>query len=155
MKSKVPRDAPLFPCGCATLFKLTLHPSYSLTSFSLGICSNNQIIFIFPCKWYKRFGKFIVSHGYNISPYDSHVYHSKVEDGWYVYLLLYVDDMLIATWDKYEIQKLKSLLCSEFEMKDMGAIKKILGMEIRRDSSLSGSHILRRILGFNTIGEQD
>jgi len=56
-----------------------------------------------------------------------------VEDGWYVYLLLYVDDMLIATWDKYEIQKLKSLLCSEFEMKDMGAIKKILGMEIRRD----------------------
>lgn len=48
-------------------------------------------------------------------------------------LLLYVDDMLIPARDKSKIMKLKKLLSTEFEMKDLGSSKKILGMEIRRD----------------------
>ena len=48
-------------------------------------------------------------------------------------LLLYVDDILIAAKSKKEITTLKKLLSSEFEMKDLGAAKKILGMEITRD----------------------
>lgn len=56
-----------------------------------------------------------------------------MKDGAYIYLLLYVDDMPIVSWHKFEIRKLKSLFNSEFEMKDMGATKKILGMEIRRN----------------------
>ena len=56
-----------------------------------------------------------------------------MEDGSCVYLLLYVDDMLVASRNKAEVQTLKSLLGSEFEMKDLGAAEKILGMEIRRD----------------------
>jgi len=61
------------------------------------------------------------------------VYHSKVEDGSHIYLLLYVDNMLIASQNLWAIQKLKSVLSSEFEMKDMGAFEKIMGMEIKRD----------------------
>ena len=41
--------------------------------------------------------------------------------------------MLVASINKAEVQTLKSLLGSEFEMKDSGAVEKILGMEIRRD----------------------
>jgi len=70
-------------------------------------------------QWYKRFDEFIVSHGYNKSFYDSCVYHSKVEDASHIYLLLYVDNMLIASQDKFEIQNLKSLLSGEFEIKDI------------------------------------
>ena len=55
-----------------------------------------------------------------------------MEDGSHIYLLLYVDDMLIASQNLLTIQKLKSLLNSEFEMKEMGAAKKFLGMEIKR-----------------------
>uniref|UniRef100_A0A3Q7EAS5 Reverse transcriptase Ty1/copia-type domain-containing protein n=1 Tax=Solanum lycopersicum TaxID=4081 RepID=A0A3Q7EAS5_SOLLC len=44
-----------------------------------------------------------------------------------------VDDMLIAAKKKYDIQKLKGLLSAKFEMKDLGAARKILGMEIIRD----------------------
>lgn len=29
--------------------------------------------------------------------------------------------------------KLKALLCKKFDMKDLGVVKKILGMEIRED----------------------
>uniref|UniRef100_A0A3Q7IDN0 Reverse transcriptase Ty1/copia-type domain-containing protein n=1 Tax=Solanum lycopersicum TaxID=4081 RepID=A0A3Q7IDN0_SOLLC len=43
------------------------------------------------------------------------------------------DDMPIAAKKKYDIQKLKGLLSAEFEMKDLGAARKILGMEIIRD----------------------
>jgi ATP-binding cassette subfamily B (MDR/TAP) protein 1 len=47
--------------------------------------------------------------------------------------MLYVDDMLIAAKSKKEITTLKAQLSSEFEMKDLGAPTKILGMEITRD----------------------
>jgi hypothetical protein len=41
--------------------------------------------------------------------------------------------MLIAAKSKKEIATLKEQLSSEFEMKDLGATRKILGMEIGRD----------------------
>ena len=41
--------------------------------------------------------------------------------------------MLIAAKSKVDIANLKRQLSSEFEMKDLGAAKKILGMEISRD----------------------
>ena len=49
------------------------------------------------------------------------------------FLLLYVNDMLIAVKSMIEVNKLKTLLRKEFDMKDLGATKKILGMEIHRD----------------------
>ena len=85
-----------------------------------------------PRQWYKRFDSFMLSQKFRRSNYDSCVY-LKVVDGSAIYLLLYVDDMLIAAKDKSEIAKLKAQLSSEFEMKDLGAAKKILGMEITRE----------------------
>ena len=49
------------------------------------------------------------------------------------YLLLYVDDMLIAARNKAHIQKLKAQLNKKFDMKGLGEAKKILGMKITRD----------------------
>ena len=50
-----------------------------------------------------------------------------------MYLLLYVGDMLIARKSKEEIRTVKTQLNNEFKMKDLGATKKILGIEILRD----------------------
>ena len=50
-----------------------------------------------------------------------------------MYLLLYVNDMLIASQDKSLINKLKLQLSKELDMKDLGTTKKILGMEIKKD----------------------
>ena len=61
------------------------------------------------------------------------MYLRNLQDGSYIYLLLYVDDMLIATKSQDEIDKLKAQMSKEFEMKDLGEAKKILGMEINRD----------------------
>ncbi|KAE8687328.1 Peroxidase 44 [Hibiscus syriacus] len=59
---------------------------------------------------------------YTRSKYDHCVYLCKLQDGSYIYLLLYVDDMLIASKSQTEIAKLKTQLNNEFEMKDLERI---------------------------------
>ncbi|KAH9724032.1 hypothetical protein KPL70_007344 [Citrus sinensis] len=104
-----------------------------------------------PRQWHLRFDEFMLSHGYLRCSFDSCVYYKLISTNLYIYLLLYVDDMLVACKSREEIEALKNLLSSEFEMKDLGSAKKILGMEIKRDRSkgimfLSQEKYLRRVL---------
>ena len=75
----------------------------------------------------------MVSINFSRSYYDSCVYFKELSSREFIYLLLYVNDMLIATSNMEEIVRLKEQLGSAFEMKDLGAAKRILGMEISRD----------------------
>ena len=61
------------------------------------------------------------------------MYTSKIFNGIFIILVLYVDDMLIARKSMEEINRLKAQLSRTFEMKDLGAAKHILGMEIHID----------------------
>ena len=104
-----------------------------------------------PRQWYKKFDAFMVTHNYHRSSYDSCVYMKKFDDGSFIFLLLYVDDMLIAATNKHEICSLKALLSGEFEMKDLRPSKKILGMEIHKDRKnkklyLSREKYLKKVL---------
>ena len=85
-----------------------------------------------PRQWYKRFDIFVLSIGFTRSKYDSCFYFMSSENV-SVYLLLYVDDMLIISQSKSKIAELKVFLNSEFDMKDLGNARKILGMMIDRD----------------------
>ncbi|KAE8708925.1 Serine/threonine-protein kinase HT1 [Hibiscus syriacus] len=84
-------------------------------------------------QWYKRFDSYMIKIGYNRCEYDCCVYVKSLDDGSFIFLLLYVDDMLIAAKNMDDVIDLKTLLSQEFDMKDLGAAKKILGMEICRD----------------------
>jgi hypothetical protein len=86
-----------------------------------------------PQQWYKRYDSFMVGHDYFRSQYNSCVYFKNLGNDSFIYLLLCVNDMLIAAKDMFEINRLKKELHGEFEMKDLEAAKKILGMEIQRD----------------------
>jgi hypothetical protein len=86
-----------------------------------------------PRQWYKRFDSYMIKIGYMRCEYDCCVYVKSLDDGSFIFLLLYVDDMLIAAKSIVEVNKLKVLLSKEFDMRDLGTAKKILGMEIRRD----------------------
>ena len=50
-----------------------------------------------------------------------------------VYLVLYVDDMFIASVSMSLIEDLKHKLKGEFDIKDLGPAKKILGMQLHRN----------------------
>ncbi|KAH9669399.1 Integrase catalytic domain-containing protein [Citrus sinensis] len=104
-----------------------------------------------PRQWYKRFDRFMKGQMYTRNKFDHCVYFRKLQEGSFIYLLLYVDDMLIASKSKDKIEKLKTQLNQEFEMKDLGEVKKILGMEICRDRargkvSLSQKQYLKNVL---------
>ena len=120
-----------------------------------------------PRRWYMRFDKFMLDIGYERSIKDQCVYVCALQGGGHIYLLLYVDDMLIASKDKEEVKHLKSRLAEEFNMKDLGPAKKILGMEILRDRNertlrLSQEAYVKKVLArfgmegcktrFDTIG---
>ena len=74
----------------------------------------------------------MVSQNFIRSEYDHCVYF-KSFNGIFIILVLYVDDMLIASKIMVEINRLKAQLSRTFDMKDLGAAKHILGMEIHRD----------------------
>lgn len=100
------------------------------------VCSLHKSIYglnQYPREWYMRFDKFIVTSSYHRSRYDSFVDYGGSDKGGVIYLVLYVDDLLIGNRHKTEIDKLKKLLNHEFKMNDLGSAKKILGMEITRN----------------------
>ncbi|KAH9654970.1 hypothetical protein KPL70_022170 [Citrus sinensis] len=104
-----------------------------------------------PRQWYLRFDQFMIAHGYLRSQYDSCVYCKFLPSGDGIYLLLYVDDMLIACKHREEIEKLKTELRAEFEIKDLGSASKILGMQVKRDRAaktllLSQASYIKRVL---------
>ena len=84
-------------------------------------------------QWYKQFDRFMIRLKYTISKFDNCVYFRQLRDGSFIYLLLYMDDMLIASKSQNEIKKLKTQLNQEFEMKGFSETKKILGIEITKD----------------------
>ena len=104
-----------------------------------------------PRQWYKKFDSFMVNQGYKRTNADHCVYVKQFEDGNFIILLLYVDDMLIVGQDLNMINRLKVELSKTFDMKDLGPSKHILGMQITRDREskklwLSQETYIERIL---------
>lgn len=69
--------------------------------------------------------------GYSKNEYDSCQYIEVFDNCACMYLLLYVDNILTAIKGMSELSKLKSELSKEFDMKDLGEARKILGIKIK------------------------
>ncbi|RVW75445.1 Retrovirus-related Pol polyprotein from transposon TNT 1-94 [Vitis vinifera] len=65
---------------------------------------------------------------------DECVYH-KFSGSKYIFLVLYVDDILLATNDISILHDTKRFLSKHFEMKDLGDASFVLGIQIHRDRS--------------------
>ena len=57
-------------------------------------------------------------------------------------MILYVDDILLASSDLGLLHETKKFLTKNFEMKDMGEVAYVIGIEIFRDQS-------QRLLGLS------
>ena len=103
-----------------------------------------------PRQWYMKFESFMHKEGFQKCNADHCCFFKRYKCN-YIILLLYVDDMLVAGPDMDEIRNLKMQLSKEFDMKDLGPTKKILGMQIMRDKKrgilqLSQAEYINRIL---------
>ena len=84
-----------------------------------------------PRVWFGRFCQAMLKHDFKQSHSD-HTLFVKKREGKVTCLIIYVDDMIITGDDREEIKKLKENLFKEFEMKDLGALKYFLGIEVLR-----------------------
>jgi hypothetical protein len=64
---------------------------------------------------------------------SNHYIYSKEEGRIFIYVALYVDNMMLIGNNMDPIKEVKKQLSSKFDMKDLDATKFILGMEIQRD----------------------
>jgi len=100
-----------------------------------------------------------MTHAFTFASYRVGSISSKLPSEEYIYLLLYIDDMLIASKNRSSIDKLKVQLSSEFKTKDLGEAKMILGMKIERDRvkgkvSLTQKAYLYKVLQKFLIGNE-
>ena len=75
--------------------------------------------------------------------HDYYVYIKDVEEEDALYLLLYVDDILLASRSMKAVKGLKRALSIEFEMKDLDPVKMILRMEICKNMFKGVLHLLQ------------
>jgi hypothetical protein len=83
-------------------------------------------------QWYLKFDEIIRSFGFKENEKDNYIY-AKFRSGKFIFLILYVDDILLASSDVSLLLETKSVLSSNFDMKDLGEASFILGIEIHRD----------------------
>jgi hypothetical protein len=100
------------------------------------VCRLNKILYGIkkdPRKWFLKFDRFMTEKGYSRCHSYHCVYFKRLENGRYIILLLYVDNILVAGSNMQDRNVLKKKLANSFTMKDLGVAKKILGMRITRD----------------------
>ena len=82
--------------------------------------------------WYQKFDTYIQGLGFVRSNVDHYVYYKQVGEH-FIYVVLYVNAMLLVGNNMEVIKEVKMELSSKFNMKDLGASNLILGMEIKRN----------------------
>ena len=102
-----------------------------------------------PKQWHAKFDEVMLSNGFEINECDKCVCVKQTQNCFAI-LCLYVDDMLITGSDGKTVKKIKCLLASKFDMKDMGVADVILGVKIHKTSgglALSQNQYIETILG--------
>ena len=82
--------------------------------------------------WNKKFDESIKSFGFSQCPDEPCVYRKNNENV-VVFLILYVDDILLIGNDVGTLSSVKVWLSQQFDMKDLGEASHVLGIRLYRD----------------------
>ena len=85
-------------------------------------------------QWYLKFHSVVASYGFVENKVDQCIY-CKVSGRKFIFLILYVDDILLASSDLGLLHETKRMLSNNFDMKDHGEASFVLGIEIHRNRS--------------------
>ena len=87
-------------------------------------------------QWYKKLDEKLKILGMKPLDSDPCVYVHKIETNMLI-VLIYVDDLIVATNNQTLLQRLKHELSTSFEMKDLGRLKYCLGVEFEQSEDLT------------------
>ncbi|KAM1310784.1 hypothetical protein ACFX2H_007296 [Malus domestica] len=94
-------------------------------------------------QWNKKFDQVMVASGFQENKLDECIY-LKVLGAKVIFLVFYVDDILLASSDMSLLQSTKSMLTLNFDMKDLGEARFVLGIEIVRDRGMKSLGLSQR-----------
>jgi len=86
-----------------------------------------------PQAWYQRFATYLRQLGFSTSSSDTSLFVLQ-DGGATVYLLLYVDDIVLTASTPALLRRITERLHSEFAMTDLGDLHHFLGISITRSS---------------------
>lgn len=84
--------------------------------------------------WNQRLHEVLVADGYERCEADPCLYRKRVGGKW-CYVLVYVDDLIVASEDERIVGALKLVLQKNFKITSLGDIKLYLGIEVDRDEN--------------------
>lgn len=82
-----------------------------------------------PRVWYDCFDEYIKTLNFVRSNYDYCLYVNRASKD-PIYILIFVDDLLICCKNKNKIEEIKTSLVKRFAMKDLGKVKNYIGIDI-------------------------
>ena len=107
-------------------------PRYQHPSYPTHVCKLNKAIYGLkqtPQAWFSRLSSWLLQLGFygSLSDTSLFIYKSK---SFTMFILIYVDDIIITCSNPTEIDELLILLQSEFAIKDLGKLNYFLGVEV-------------------------
>ena len=84
-------------------------------------------------KWFAKLSSTIINHDFVQSKLDYSMF-TRVDKGYIIILLIYVDDILIARNDVDAVNAFKKFLDNNFKLKDLGTLKYFLGLKVAKTS---------------------
>ncbi|PKU65059.1 uncharacterized protein LOC110111181 [Dendrobium catenatum] len=101
-----------------------------------------------PRQWFQKFTNFLQSRGFRFSRSDpSLLIYNK--SNVHIFLLIYVDDILVTGNDPAQIQLLLQDLHSHFALKQLGQISLFLGIQVTRTANgffLNQGHYAQKLI---------
>jgi hypothetical protein len=82
-------------------------------------------------EWFSRFSTTLLTHGF-VQSKSNYSLFTRLQGDSFIALLIYVDDIVIASNDIDVVSSLTAFLNSHFRLKDLGTVKYVLGLEIAR-----------------------
>ncbi|PNX77125.1 retrovirus-related Pol polyprotein from transposon TNT 1-94 [Trifolium pratense] len=104
-----------------------------------------------PRAWFGKFSKVIQQFGMVRSEADHSVFFKCSPTNEMIYLVVYVDDIVITGDDEEGIKQLKQHLFTHFQTKDLGRLRYFLGIEVAQ--SKSGIAISQRKYALDILEE--
>ena len=101
---------------------------------NLGCCLRKSIYGLKQAsgQWYLKIDETIRKFGFQENEEDNGIY-AKFKNRKFIFLILYVDDILLASSDINMLLEMKKFLWSSSDMKDLNEASFLLGIEIHRD----------------------
>lgn len=110
------------------------------------VCKFNKLLYGLKQagrEWYHKLDNYLFSLNFKNTAIDPCVYVNLQKNNDTV-IIIYVDDLLIASTDLSNIDKIKNLLQQKFKMKDLGNIKDILDIHLEREGNTKNIKISQK-----------